>query len=88
MNLKPLLSPGPIGGPLCPATQKRPSAASPLPMPLEREADNFASHLLIPTDKVTESVAKIGLDLKALAKEFLVSEQAMTIRLLEMNLIK
>jgi len=58
------------------------------PMSLEREANTFASHLLIPTDLVIASVQKVGLDLKTLAREFGVSEQAMTIRLLEMNLIK
>ena len=58
------------------------------PMPLEREANTFASHLLIPTDLVTASVKRVGLDLKTLAKQSWVSEQAMTIRLLEMNLIK
>lgn len=58
------------------------------PMPLEREANTFASHLLIPTHIVTESVKKVGLDLKFLAKQFWVSEQVITIRLLEMNLIR
>ncbi len=58
------------------------------PMPLEREANSFASRLLIPADAVTKMINEIGLDLKALAKEFLVSEQAMTIRLLDMGFIK
>ena len=58
------------------------------PMPLEREANTFASHLLMPTDLIVKKVGETGIDLELFAKEFLVSKQAMTIRLLEMNLIK
>ena len=58
------------------------------PYPVEREANLFASFLLMPKKWVTESVEKNGMDVETLAKEFKVSEQAMTIRLLELNLIK
>ncbi len=58
------------------------------PMPLEREANSFASHLLMPKEITIKKVAEFGLDLKLLSKEFLVSEQALTIRLLGMNLIR
>lgn len=58
------------------------------PLPLEREANAFASYLLLPKESVEEDVKKIGLDLKMLSKKYLVSEQALTIRLLGLNLIK
>jgi Zn-dependent peptidase ImmA (M78 family) len=54
----------------------------------EREANIFASFLLMPKEWVLSHYKKIGLDTKALAKEFNVSEQAMTIKLLELGLIK
>ena len=55
---------------------------------IEREANAFASFLLMPKDWVLERHKAKGLDLEALAKEFKVSAQAMTIRLLELDLIK
>ncbi len=58
------------------------------PFPVEREANLFASFVLMPKDWVTNSAKKNNLDISSLAKEFKVSEQAMTIRLLELNLIK
>ncbi len=58
------------------------------PIPLEREANLFASFLLMPKKWVEESIKKNGMEIPRLAKEFQVSEQAMTIRLLELNLIK
>lgn len=58
------------------------------PTPIEREANQFASFLLMPKSWVTKSVKEKGLELERLAREFKVSEQAMTIRLLELNLIK
>jgi Zn-dependent peptidase ImmA (M78 family) len=56
--------------------------------PVEKEANLFASILLMPKDYVKKSVDTKGLDIKRLAGEFEVSEQAMTIRLLELKLIK
>lgn len=53
----------------------------------EREANLFASHVLMPTQAVKTEVAKDGLDLEKLAKTFEVSKQAITIRLLELKLI-
>lgn len=58
------------------------------PMDKEREANIFASQILMPEKVLKEEVKKIGLNLKKLAELFEVSEQAMTIRLLELNLIK
>lgn len=58
------------------------------PIPREKEANIFAAALLMPKKSVTDSVKKHGLDIKKMAKLFQVSEQAMTIRLLELNLIK
>lgn len=57
------------------------------PIPHEKEANIFAASLLMPKRWVIED-AKKGIDIKRMAKLFLVSEQAMTIRLLELNLIK
>lgn len=54
----------------------------------EKEANMFASFILMPTDWVRDSVKKHGLDLEKLAKEYEVSKQAMTIKLLELDLIK
>lgn len=54
----------------------------------EQEANMFASYLLMPSDWIKESVKKYGMDLEKLAKEYEVSKQAITIRLLELNLIK
>ncbi len=59
------------------------------PIPKEKEANLFASYILMPEDSVKAEVKKINsIDLKHLAKTFNVSEQAMTIRLLNLNLIK
>lgn len=58
------------------------------PLPLEREANTFASYLLIPKGPIEKSVEKMGPDLRSLSKQYLVSEQALTIRLLGLNLIK
>lgn len=53
---------------------------------IEREANYFASTLLMPSDLVKKA-AKENFDVKGLAKKFEVSEQAMTIRILELGLI-
>jgi Zn-dependent peptidase ImmA (M78 family) len=53
----------------------------------EREANYFASVLLMPEKKVREMTKK-KIDLGMLADTFGVSEQAMTIRILELGLIK
>ena len=58
------------------------------PAPLEREANTFASFLLMPKKMIEKAVAEKGIDLKALSLQFLVSEQALTIRLLQAGLIK
>ncbi len=55
---------------------------------IEREANLFASFLLMPEKWIKESVEKNGVDIEKLARKFEVSEQAMTIRLLELRLIK
>jgi Zn-dependent peptidase ImmA (M78 family) len=58
------------------------------PIPHEKEANIFAAALLMPKRSVMEDAEKNGLDIKRMARLFQVSEQAMTIRLLELNLIK
>lgn len=58
------------------------------PTPIEREANLFAAVLLMPKGWVEKSVNEKSLDVPRLAREFKVSEQAVTIRLLELNLIK
>jgi Zn-dependent peptidase ImmA (M78 family) len=58
------------------------------PNPLEREANLFASLLLMPSEWVKKQVKKNGLDIDSLSRSFEVSRQAMTIRLLELKLIK
>ncbi len=58
------------------------------PLPPEQEANAFAAALLMPADFVKKSVSKSGLDLDELSKIYEVSKQAMTIRLLALNLIK
>jgi len=61
--------------------------------PKEIEANQFAASLLMPTTVVLEHVARIGRtplsesDIKRLAKDFNVSEQAMTIRLTVLGLV-
>jgi len=57
-------------------------------LPIEREANIFAAMLLMPKKWVEKSVKEKGMEVPRLAREFKVSEQAMTIRLLELNLIK
>ncbi|HMO77940.1 MAG TPA: ImmA/IrrE family metallo-endopeptidase [Candidatus Paceibacterota bacterium] len=52
----------------------------------EREANFFASVLLMPAVLIKESCKK-DINIKKLAEEFEVSEQAMTIRVLELGLI-
>lgn len=58
------------------------------PRPQEREANYFASCLLMPEEWVKKEVKKNGLDIEKLSKSFNVSKQAITIRLLELRLIK
>lgn len=53
----------------------------------EREANIFASALLMPADRVKNVVKKEGLEIDKLAALFGVSKQAMTIRLLSLKLI-
>jgi Zn-dependent peptidase ImmA (M78 family) len=55
---------------------------------LEREANLFASFLLMPEEWIKELTNGKTLDIEKLSQKFQVSEQAMTIRLLELNLIK
>lgn len=61
--------------------------------PKEIEANQFAASLLMPTRLVRSHVARLGRgplleeDIRALAKEFDVSEQAMTIRLSVLGLV-
>lgn len=58
------------------------------PFPQEKEANAFASALLMPSEWLKKSVTKTGLDLEELAKQYNVSKQALTIRLLALGLIK
>lgn len=58
------------------------------PIPKEREANIFASCILMPATWVKTEVQGKKIDLKELARKFEVSEQAITIKLLELNLIK
>lgn len=55
--------------------------------PVEREANLFASVLLMPSDWVKDHVKKNGMDVEKLSKTFGVSKQAATIRLLELKLL-
>lgn len=57
------------------------------PLPKEREANLFASMLLMPASLV-KKYFNDSQDIERLAAKFEVSEQAITIRLLELNLIK
>lgn len=57
------------------------------PVHKEREANIFASQILIPEKLLKDEVAKNKINLKNLSEMFNVSEQAVTIRLLESNLI-
>lgn len=58
------------------------------PIPQEKEANLFASLLLMPKEWVLKSTKSNGLDIKQLSREYDVSEQSMSIRLLGLNLIK
>ena len=61
------------------------------PVSSEREANLFASFLLMPKEWIKKRAKKQKINsrtIKDLSKEFKVSEQALTIRLLELNLIK
>ncbi|MFA6017670.1 MAG: ImmA/IrrE family metallo-endopeptidase [Patescibacteria group bacterium] len=53
----------------------------------EREANLFASALLMPADWVKDAIKKEGMDIDRLAPIFGVSKQAMTIRLLALKLV-
>ena len=57
------------------------------PLPVEREANLFASALLMPRDLIQVAVKNNGLDLDKLSDQFGVSKQAMTIRLMALKLI-
>ena len=57
------------------------------PQPQEREANLFASSLLMPEDWIKKYVKKNGMEIESLAKTFEVSKQAVTIRLLQLKLI-
>ena len=54
----------------------------------EREANSFASQILMPEPMVRKEVEGKAIDLKKIATTFDVSEQAATIRLLVLGLIK
>lgn len=53
----------------------------------EREANKFASELLMPYDLLKSDIEKETQDIPGLARKYKVSEQAMSIRLLESGLI-
>lgn len=57
------------------------------PLHKEREANIFASQILMPEEALVNEIKKEKIDLKKLAGIFEVSEQAISIRLLESNLI-
>lgn len=52
----------------------------------EKEADMFAGELLIPKDFITKDVSEIGLDEDKLSKRYVVSKQALWIRLKSLGL--
>src|SRR3989344_4594431 len=56
--------------------------------PKEKEANAFASALLMPTEWIKKSVDEHGLEVEKPARIYQVSRQALTIRLLNLNLIK
>ena len=58
------------------------------PIHTEKQANIFASCILMPSEWVKSEVQGKTIDLKVMAQKFSVSEQAITIRLLELNLIK
>jgi len=53
----------------------------------ERAANKFAGELLIPYDFLKKDIEESEHDIPSLAKKYQVSEQAMSVRLLETNLI-
>jgi Zn-dependent peptidase ImmA (M78 family) len=53
----------------------------------EQEANKFAAELLMPFDFLSRDVKVAGVAVPGLAKKYLVSEQAMSVRLLETSLI-
>lgn len=53
----------------------------------EQEANKFAAELLMPYDFLKKDLEKGNIKIKELAQKYLVSEQSMSIRLLETNLI-
>ena len=52
----------------------------------EMEANEFAADLLMPPKMLKQDVARLGLDVPALAKRYAVSEQAMWIQLIDLGL--
>lgn len=54
----------------------------------EIEANEFASELLMPEVLLRRDAAQIGLDVSALAKRFVVSEQAMWIQLINLKIAR
>jgi Zn-dependent peptidase ImmA (M78 family) len=52
----------------------------------EKEANLFASELLIPKEFLVKDLEKLGLDIKKLTEKYQVSEQAMWIRLTSLRL--
>ncbi len=57
------------------------------PLPVEREANIFASSILMPAEWVKGEIKNSGMKVDHLSEVFGVSKQAMTIRLLELKLI-
>lgn len=57
------------------------------PTDKEREANQFAADLLMPIDMLKKDIMERKYDIPSLAKRYDVSDQAMSIRLLEANLI-
>lgn len=55
--------------------------------PKEKEANAFAGELLMPKDFLVDDMRTKNFDIPALAKRYKVSEQAMSIRLLQSGLI-
>lgn len=53
----------------------------------EKEANRFAAELLMPTDMLTADLKRGGLDIPALARRYEVSEQAMSVRLIQSGLL-
>lgn len=53
----------------------------------EKEANSFASELLMPKDLLVEDMKSKKYDIPSLAKRYMVSEQALSIRLLQSGLL-